>query len=56
MTRQEIMPDHQNYYEYHGNTTVEITRKQGGVIIERDWVLFDTVEEALEYFHEGCSE
>ncbi len=56
MTRHEIYPDYQNYYEYHGNTTIEITRKQGGLIIKRDWILFDSVEEAQEYFHDRGSD
>jgi len=46
-------PEYQETYEYHGNTAIERTRWQEGGI-ERDWLLFDTVEEAATYFHEQC--
>ncbi|MDF1591812.1 MAG: hypothetical protein P1P89_09890 [Desulfobacterales bacterium] len=56
MTRYESYPNYYECYEYHGNTTVEITRKQAGVTIKRDWMLFDSVEEAQEFFNdEGSS-
>ena len=29
--------DYQDYYEYHRNITIEITRKSYGRIIMRDW-------------------
>ena len=46
--------DYYDCYEYHGNTTIELTRKQGGVTIWRDWIMFDTVEEATQYFNDAC--
>ena len=54
MTRYEYHPDYQNCYEYHGNTFLEMTRKQAGITIKRDWILFDSVEEAQEFFYENC--
>ena len=51
MTRYEIYPDYQYCYEYHGNTSVEMTRKQAG--IKRDWILFDSVEEAQKFFYDN---
>ena len=55
MTRQDWLSDSQDSYEYHGNTTIEVIRKQDGVTIDRDWILFDSVEEAQEFFNaEGC--
>ena len=53
MTRHELYPDCHECYEYHGNTSVEITRKQAGVTIKRDWILFDSVEDAQEFFHDN---
>ncbi len=53
MTRHELYPDYHECYEYHGNTSVEITRKQAGVTIKRDWILFDSVEDAQEFFHDN---
>ena len=52
MTRHESYPDYHECYEYHGNTAVEITRKQAGLTIKREWILFDSVEEAQEFFHD----
>ena len=54
MTRHESFPDYYECYEYHGNTAVERTRKQAGVTIKRDWILFDSVEEAQEFFYNNC--
>ena len=52
MTRHEYYQYYLNTYEYHGNTTVEITRVQDGVTVSHDWILFDSIEEAQEYFHD----
>lgn len=52
MTKQEIYADYQDYFEYHGNTAIEWTRKQRGITIRRDWIIFDSVEEAVEYFND----
>jgi hypothetical protein len=54
MTKNISHPDYYDSYEYHGNTTIELTRKQDGLIIWRDWILFDSVEEATEYFNDAC--
>ena len=55
MTRYELYPHYQCRYEYHGNTSVEITRKHDGITIERDWILFNSVEEAQEFFYDDCN-
>jgi len=52
MTRHESYRGYQDHYEYHGNTAVEMTRRQAGVTIRRDWILFDSVEEAQEFFND----
>jgi len=51
MTRLDWASDFQNSYEYHGNTTIEVIKKQNGITIERDWLLFDSVEEAQDFFN-----
>jgi len=56
MIRYESYPDYQNCYEYHGNTSVEMTRKQDGVTTKRDWILFDSVEEAQDFFNNNCND
>jgi hypothetical protein len=55
MTKQSFDPGYQDCYEYHGNTTIELTRKQGQITLWRDWITFDTVQEATDYFNECCS-
>ncbi len=51
MTRNEFYTNYQDRYEYHGSTTIERIRKQAGQTIKRDWILFDSVEEAQEFFN-----
>jgi hypothetical protein len=45
----------QEYFEYHGSTTIERTRKTGGCTLLHDWILFNSVQEAQEYFYNECS-
>jgi len=52
MMHQDRCCDYQDCFEYHGSTTVEQTRKKNGSIIWRDWILFDSVEEAAAFFYE----
>ena len=54
MTKDISHPDYYDSYEYHGNTMIELTRRQNGVIIWRDWIMFDSVEEATEYYNDAC--
>lgn len=54
MTKHIFNPDYDEVCEYHGNTTIELTRKQGEITVWRDWITFDTVEEATVYFNEHC--
>jgi hypothetical protein len=56
MEQQDWFSDYQDSYEYHGNTTIEVIRRQDGITIDRDWILFDSVEEAQDFFYaEGYS-
>jgi hypothetical protein len=44
---------HENYhdcFEYHGNTTIAFIRKHFGQTVKQDWILFDSIEEATDYF------
>ncbi len=53
MTLQHYYSDYYEKYEYHGNTAVEVTLKKKGVTIKRDWVFFDSVQEAQDFFYEN---
>ena len=54
MTKLEVYPSFLDYFEYDGGTTIRLTRKQFGQTILQDWLMFDTVEAALEYFNDSC--
>ena len=47
-------PDFKDCYEYHGNTVIEHIRKKGSVMVYRDWLIFDSVEEASDYYNDNC--
>jgi hypothetical protein len=51
MTRQENHFYYDDHFEYQGGTMVQRTRRQMGKVISRDWILFDTIEEAEDYFN-----
>jgi hypothetical protein len=43
----------QAYLEYHGSTIVERIHMVNGMMPRREWLLFDTVEEAAEFYNEN---
>ena len=43
----------QEYFEYHGSTIVERIQLVNGISPQRDWLLFDTVEEAADFYNEN---
>jgi hypothetical protein len=56
MRKNELYTDYHEFYEYFGNTEIERIRKQGEKTIRHDWIIFDTVEEAMDYFNGKCGE
>jgi hypothetical protein len=36
------------------NTEIERIRMQGEKVIKHDWIMFDTVDEAMEFFNDRC--
>lgn len=54
MTAQIYLPPYRDYLEYHGNTMIERSRKRGEFTVSREWLLFDSVEDATDYFNENC--
>ena len=52
MNQQITYQDYKEAFEYHGSTTVEITRQRGGRVIWKDWLIFDSVEEASTFYNE----
>ena len=56
MRTQEIYTDYHDHFEYFGNTEIERIRMEGEKVIKHDWINFDTVDEALEFFNDRCGE
>lgn len=54
MTKLEIYATYHDYFEYQGGTTIKRIRKKAGKTVWLDWLIFDTVEAALEYFNDCC--
>ncbi len=54
MTSMQATADYQDFFEYHGNTMIEQTRTRGEAVIWRDWIVFNSVEEAEAYFNACC--
>ena len=47
MTNSISYPDYYDCYEYHGSTTIELTRKQNGTTIWRDWICSTRLKKPL---------
>ena len=56
LRKYELYPTHHDFFEYYGNTEIVRIRKQNNTIIREDWLSFDSVEEAMEYFNTECGE
>jgi hypothetical protein len=52
MQTMTVPAEYDEAYEYHGSTTIEVTRRSFGRVVWRDWLIFDSVEEARSYFDE----
>ena len=56
MRIQEISTDSHDHYEYFGNTENERIRMQGERVVKHVWIMFDTVDEAMEFFKDRFEE
>jgi hypothetical protein len=54
MRKYEIYSTYSDFYEYYGNTEILRIRKQYGTIIRKDWIVFDSPDEAMDYFNSRC--
>jgi len=54
MSKQILNKTYFEYFEYHGSTAIEWIKKRGKRIVGREWLLFDSVEEAREFFSDYC--
>jgi hypothetical protein len=56
MRKHELYTEYHDYFEYFGNTEIQRIRKKGQQTIRRDWLIFDTADEAMAFFNERCGE
>lgn len=56
MRKHELTEAYHDYFEYFGNTEIERIRQLNGRTLRRDWIIFDSVEEAMDYFNSKCGE
>ena len=56
MRKHELYTEYHDHFEYFGNTEIERIRKQGEKTIRHDRIIFDTVDEAMEFFNDKCGE
>ena len=49
----ETLSREQECFEYYGSTIVERIQRYRGTVQNRDWLLFDTVEEAEDFYNEN---
>jgi len=56
MKKNVSYPNYHECLEYHGNTQIERTRKRGDQTVEHDWLVFNSADEAIQYFNEKNSQ
>ena len=54
MRKHELYSTYSDAYEYDGNNEILRIRKQYGMIVRRDWLIFNSPEEAMEHFKTKC--
>ena len=54
MDKHKLVKKYYEYFEYYGSTAIKRIKKRGRKIISREWILFDSIEEAREFFNEYC--
>jgi hypothetical protein len=54
MTRLATYPAYDDLFEYFGGTTIRQTRKKSDATVWQNWLHFDSIEDALEFFNACC--
>jgi len=54
MRKYELYSAYSDAFEYHGDNEILRIRKQYGTTVRRDWLVFDSPEEAMEHFNTKC--
>jgi hypothetical protein len=56
MTKLEQNTSYSDFFEYNGGTEIVRIRTKNGKTIWRDWIIFDSVDEAMEHFNTRCGD
>ena len=56
MRKYEHYHTYSDFFEYHGNVEILRIRKQYGTIIRKDWLVFNSTDEAMDHFNTKCGE
>ena len=56
MRKHELTPQCHDYFEYFGNTEIERIRQRTGRVLRRDWIILDSVGDAMDFFNSKCGE
>jgi hypothetical protein len=56
MVRTLVYVNYRERFVYHGSTTIERICQRAGAVLSRDWLIFNSVEEAEEFFNTDCGE
>jgi len=54
MRKYELYNKYSDAFEYYGNNEILRIREQYGIIVRKDWLVFNSPEEAMEYFNTKC--
>ena len=54
MEKTETYATYQDHFEYCGGTFIKLTRRKLGETVWQDWLMFDSIEAAFEYFNDCC--
>ena len=56
MRKYEIYPTYRDFFEYHGSNEILRIRERYGTIIRKDWLVFNSPDEAVDHFNNKCGE
>ena len=56
MRKHELYPEYNDTFEYLGRTEIMRIRRKGTRTIRRDWIIFESTQEALAHFENKCGQ
>jgi len=56
MRKHELYSEFSDTFEYMGRTEIMRIRRKGAQTVRRDWIVFETIHEALSHFEDKCGQ